>query len=123
MNSNLKVQINEVLYPAPGDAEKVIGMVTTLSDAELEDLTPKYVILLKNDACLVSFSPFFYFTLLFFSFRVLADHPNTYTFTKALAEHEVAQGFNWFPAAIVRPSMSKSINFRVYFNNIFVGLV
>ncbi|KAJ1520569.1 hypothetical protein ONE63_003681 [Megalurothrips usitatus] len=77
VNSNLKVQVDEKLYPAPDDAEKIIGMASSLSDDALEDLTPK----------------------------VLGDHPNTYTFTKALAEHEVAQGFKKFPAVVVRPSM------------------
>lgn len=77
VNSNLSVQVDEVLYPVPDDAEKIIGLVASLNDAALEELTPK----------------------------VLGDHPNTYTFTKALAEHEVAAGFKKFPAVIVRPSM------------------
>lgn len=77
VNSNLKVQVDEILYPVPDDAEKIIDLVASLSDAELEDATSK----------------------------VLGNHPNTYTFTKALAEHEVAKGFKKFPAAIIRPSM------------------
>lgn len=50
-----------------------------------------------------------------FAFRVLGNHPNTYTFTKALAEHEVAEGFEKFPAVVVRPSMSKYINLLAYY--------
>lgn len=37
---------------------------------------------------------------------MLEDHPNTYTFTKHLAEHEVAKCAALFPCSIVRPSMS-----------------
>lgn len=59
VNANLKVQVDEVLYPAPGDAEKVIGLVTSLSDAELEDLTPKYVIFLTDWLLLVLLFLFF----------------------------------------------------------------
>lgn len=77
VNSNRKGEAEEVVYPAPEDAEKVIGLATSLSDEALEDLTPK----------------------------LLNDHPNTYTFTKALAEHEVANAASQVPSAIVRPSM------------------
>lgn len=40
-------------------------------------------------------------------YRLLKDHPNTYTFTKHLAEHEVANVSSKFPCGIVRPSMSE----------------
>ena len=40
-------------------------------------------------------------------FRLLKEHPNTYTFTKHLAEHEVNKCVSLFPCGIVRPSMSK----------------
>lgn len=40
-------------------------------------------------------------------FRILGRHPNCYTFTKALAEHEVAKSIKSFPSCIIRPSMSK----------------
>ncbi|KAE8742631.1 hypothetical protein FOCC_FOCC011855, partial [Frankliniella occidentalis] len=78
VNSNLKVQVDEKLYPVPDSADKIIEMASSLSDAALEEATPK----------------------------VLGNHPNTYTFTKALAEHEVAKGYEKFPAVVVRPSMS-----------------
>ncbi|XP_052132422.1 putative fatty acyl-CoA reductase CG8306 [Frankliniella occidentalis] len=77
VNSNLKVQVDEKLYPVPDSADKIIEMASSLSDAALEEATPK----------------------------VLGNHPNTYTFTKALAEHEVAKGYEKFPAVVVRPSM------------------
>lgn len=43
--------------------------------------------------------------------NILKDHPNSYTFTKHLAEHEVQNGR--IPAAIVRPSMSMYIERRL----------
>jgi hypothetical protein len=43
VNSNRKGGIEEIVYPAPEDAEKVIDLTTSLSDEALEDVTPKYV--------------------------------------------------------------------------------
>jgi hypothetical protein len=43
VNSNQKGGAEETIYPAPADAEKVIGLTASLSDAALNDLTPKYV--------------------------------------------------------------------------------
>ncbi|XP_067626555.1 putative fatty acyl-CoA reductase CG8306 [Eurosta solidaginis] len=70
-------EVEEKLYPAPDDPEKVIQLAETLSDEALKELEPK----------------------------LLKDHPNTYTFTKHLAEHEVAKEASRFPCGIVRPSM------------------
>lgn len=77
VNSYL-VECEEILYPAPENAEKVIDLTTTLSDEALIDLQPK----------------------------LLKEHPNTYTFTKHLAEHEVNKYADKIPCGIVRPSMS-----------------
>lgn len=60
-------------------ADEIIDIVEKHSDEELKDMTA----------------------------NILNDHPNTYTFTKHLAEHEVAKCQEKFPCAIVRPSMSK----------------
>ena len=43
VNSNRKGEIEEVIYPAPENAEKVIDLTASLSDEALRDLTPKYV--------------------------------------------------------------------------------
>lgn len=72
------LKTTEQLYEKPADPEEIIKLVQTTSDEELERITPQY----------------------------LKKHPNTYTFTKHLAEHEVNE-CNKFPRAIVRPSMSK----------------
>lgn len=73
------VECEEILYPAPENVEKVIDLATTLSEEALLDLQPS----------------------------LLGEHPNTYTFTKHLAEHEVNKVADQFPCGIVRPSMSK----------------
>lgn len=78
VNSYL-VECEEMLYPVKADAETIIEMITTNSDEEL----------LAKQA------------------SVLGEHANTYTFTKHLAEHEVAKCN--FPCGIVRPSMSKCL--------------
>ncbi|XP_015184071.1 PREDICTED: putative fatty acyl-CoA reductase CG8306 [Polistes dominula] len=74
VNSMLS-DVDEKIYPAPADVKEVLKMVEELSDKELEEKTPK----------------------------ILGDHPNSYTFSKHLAEHEVANSS--LPSAIVRPSM------------------
>ncbi|KAL1501769.1 hypothetical protein ABEB36_007035 [Hypothenemus hampei] len=71
------LEVNEELYPAPVDAEELIRTVATLSPEELEKQTP----------------------------AILKDHPNTYTITKHLAEHEIKKCEELFPCTIVRPSM------------------
>ncbi|KAK6633634.1 hypothetical protein RUM44_004241 [Polyplax serrata] len=76
VNSN-RESAEEVLYNIPQKAEDAINLVRSLSDEQLEAATPKF----------------------------LGDHLNTYTITKALGEHEVAQSGDKFPSAIVRPSM------------------
>ncbi|XP_029719257.1 putative fatty acyl-CoA reductase CG8306 [Aedes albopictus] len=76
VNSYLK-EADEKLYPAHEEAEKIIDLVNSLGDDALEQLTDK----------------------------LLKDHPNTYTFTKHLAEHEVNKCAAIFPCGIVRPSM------------------
>lgn len=69
--------VDEILYPAPADVNSVLKLVNTLDAAELNAKTSE----------------------------ILKGHANPYTFTKHLAEHEVANGR--LPAVIVRPSMSK----------------
>ncbi|KAL2715979.1 putative fatty acyl-CoA reductase CG8306 [Vespula squamosa] len=74
VNSVLQ-DVQEKIYPPPEDVNKVLKLVKELDDKALEDETPK----------------------------LLGEHPNSYTFTKHLAEHEVANAH--LPSAIVRPSM------------------
>ncbi|XP_053621972.1 putative fatty acyl-CoA reductase CG8306 [Plodia interpunctella] len=76
VNSYLK-EAHEKVYETPEDAEKVIAMINSMSDEELD----------KAEA------------------NLLKTHPNTYTFTKHLAEHEVVKCADIFPCTIVRPTM------------------
>lgn len=76
VNAVLK-EAHERLYPCHMDAKELLSKMEKLSDEELEKATPS----------------------------IIKDHPNPYTFTKLLAEHEVSN--SGLPAAIVRPSMSK----------------
>jgi hypothetical protein len=41
VNSNRKGEIEEILYPAPEDAEKVIDLTASLTDEALSYMTPK----------------------------------------------------------------------------------
>lgn len=74
VNSYL-LEAEELVYPPPYDVNELLRLVKTLDDATLKAETA----------------------------NILKDHPNSYTFTKHLAEHEVKNGR--LPAAIVRPSM------------------
>lgn len=71
------LETEEKLYPEPENAEMVIQLVKDKSEEDLDKLTQ----------------------------GLIKDHPNTYTFTKHLAEHEVSKCAGKFPCGIVRPSM------------------
>ena len=74
VNSVLQ-EADERVYSPPFDVKELLKLVENLDDATLIAETP----------------------------NILKNHPNPYTFTKHLAEHEVKNGR--VPAAIVRPSM------------------
>ncbi|XP_065215844.1 putative fatty acyl-CoA reductase CG8306 [Planococcus citri] len=76
VNSDKK-EVDEVLYEPPEDTEKVLDLVKSLDMAALDVITKK----------------------------IIKSHPNSYTFTKSLAEHEVDKANVAFPTAIIRPSM------------------
>ena len=42
---------------------------------------------------------------------MLGKWPNTYTFTKAIAEHVVVENIDCIPAVIFRPSISEAPSF------------
>ncbi|KAL1109971.1 hypothetical protein AAG570_014080 [Ranatra chinensis] len=69
--------VSEHVYPPPGDPEKIIKLVQLLDPPLLDQITPK----------------------------LIEKRPNTYTFTKALAEHLILQQEGRLPIAIVRPSI------------------
>lgn len=76
VNSFLK-DCKEVIYDLAQDPEHIINLASSHPEAELEEMTPS----------------------------LLGEHPNTYTFTKQMAEHAVREHEAIFPCTIVRPSM------------------
>ncbi|EEB16462.1 male sterility domain-containing protein, putative [Pediculus humanus corporis] len=72
-----KEDISEVIYPPPDDPEKIMKCVECMDKELLENITP----------------------------QIIRSRPNTYTFTKALAEHIVLKEGVGLPVAIVRPSI------------------
>ncbi|XP_071618622.1 fatty acyl-CoA reductase 1 isoform X4 [Heliangelus exortis] len=70
-------QIEEVVYPPPVDPKKLIDCLEWMDDGLVNDITPK----------------------------LIGDRPNTYTFTKALAEYVVQQEGAKLNTAIIRPSI------------------
>ncbi|XP_015675536.1 fatty acyl-CoA reductase 1 isoform X3 [Protobothrops mucrosquamatus] len=69
--------IEEVVYPPPVDPKKLIDSLEWMDDSLVNDITPK----------------------------LIGDRPNTYTYTKALAEYIVQQEGTKLNIAIVRPSI------------------
>lgn len=70
-------EVNEVIYPPPYDPENIIQCVSWMDDSLIQVLTP----------------------------QLIGTRPNTYTFTKALAEHMLLKESGNLPVAIVRPSI------------------
>lgn len=77
--NSYQLECEEILYPLKCDVKRVTDLVDGLSDDALLDVQK----------------------------GLLEDHPNTYTFTKHFAEHEVAKYADKLPCGIVRPSMSE----------------
>ncbi|CAB3257432.1 unnamed protein product [Arctia plantaginis] len=75
-NSHLP-QIEERFYPCDADCEQLHQMIDKLSDSEINDILP----------------------------TVLGPWPNTYTFTKALAEKELRINAGGMPIGIFRPAI------------------
>ncbi|XP_071440782.1 putative fatty acyl-CoA reductase CG5065 [Hetaerina americana] len=69
--------VGEEVYPPPADPHKILQCAQGIKDELLNSLTSRFI----------------------------GGHPNTYTFTKALAESIVAEEAQGLPAAIVRPSI------------------
>lgn len=70
-------RIEEVIYSPPVDPKKLIDCLEWMDDSLVEDITPK----------------------------VLGDQPNTYTYTKAMAEYVLQQEGGNLNIAIIRPSI------------------
>ncbi|XP_061767965.1 fatty acyl-CoA reductase 1 isoform X2 [Nerophis ophidion] len=75
-NCNRK-HIDEVIYPPPVEPWKLIESLEWMDDSIVRDITP----------------------------RLIGDRPNTYTYTKALAEYVVQQEQDKLNIGIIRPSI------------------
>ncbi|KAL6433538.1 hypothetical protein ACFW04_006553 [Cataglyphis niger] len=72
-----RYDVAEEIYPVGKEPEQVIALTKWMDDKMVEELTP----------------------------NLIADRPNTYTFTKALAERMLQRERGSLPVAIVRPSI------------------
>lgn len=72
-----RTDVAEEIYPLDKDPEQVIALTQWMDDEMIEELTP----------------------------RLIAGRPNTYTFTKAVAERLLQRDKGSLPVAIVRPSI------------------
>lgn len=81
-NTHKKV-IEEKIYPPPGDWRKIIKIAENYDNHTLETYASK----------------------------ILGEFPNTYTFTKALAEQVCSDFREKVPLTIFRPSVGKFLNF------------
>jgi len=72
-----KEEIGEMIYPPPADPHKLMDCVDWMDEDLLNSITEK----------------------------LLGNRPNTYTYTKALAEHLLTEECGTIPVAIVRPTI------------------
>jgi len=72
------------LYAAPADWREVIRIAEELDDYTLDVMTPK----------------------------IMGTYPNTYTFTKALAEQVIVDYSDKIPSVIFRPSIGKLMDLK-----------
>ncbi|XP_076312926.1 putative fatty acyl-CoA reductase CG5065 isoform X1 [Tachypleus tridentatus] len=70
-------EVDEIVYPPPANPQKVIDALEWMDEEMVASITPK----------------------------LLGDRPNTYTYTKALAENLLVEECGSLPVAIVRPSI------------------
>lgn len=90
-------------------------MIEILDDGLLETLTPTYVVIIRFENYNYSYTTNNTYYLFSQIFRVLRDWPNTYVFTKAVAENYLQDVKN-LPVAMVRPGIG--INTKSKINRI-----
>lgn len=76
--------LEEKIYPPPADPYYLINLVEGLESHEVDHL----------------------------SMKLLGRFPNSYTYTKALAEDLVDKASEFLPTLIMRPSISELVNFN-----------
>jgi len=73
--------INEVIYPMASNPSKLNEKLAKMSDEEIDEFTPK----------------------------IIENRPNTYTYTKAMAEYLLNKAASELPICIIRPSIVTGI--------------
>ncbi|EZA46545.1 Fatty acyl-CoA reductase [Ooceraea biroi] len=82
--------IEEKFYDSPMDSDKLIALMECVEDKLAEDITP----------------------------QLLGKWPNTYTYTKAVAENAIKKHGDDLPVGIFRPAIGSYTFFLFY--NIFI---
>lgn len=72
-------EIEEKFFKPPFTTSEIISIVDTIPEKILDEITP----------------------------RLLGDHPNTYSFTKAIAEETVKKYGKGLPICVFRPAIGK----------------
>lgn len=80
-------EVDEIIYPPPYDPDRIIEMVEWMPEEMIDD---------------------------YLTSKLIGKRPNTYTFTKALAEHMLLTTAKGLPVAIVRPSIGKNYSVDFY---------
>lgn len=92
-----RTDVSEVIYAPPYNPDDIISLINWLPEDILDQVRTS-----------ISFIYIEYITLSLYlqlTPRLIGKRPNTYTFTKALAEHMLLKEAGNLPVAIVRPSI------------------
>lgn len=99
--------IEEKFYDSPMDSDKLIALMECVEDKLAEDITPQYV-----DSSLFEFLAYSgrgrtreKKNLFLAVYRLLGKWPNTYTYTKAVAENVIRKQAGDLPIGIFRPAI------------------
>ncbi|GBP82281.1 Fatty acyl-CoA reductase wat [Eumeta japonica] len=115
ISTSYRSKIGEVFYDAPLPTDKVIDLVDILDDELLEKFKKRIPVCITCEESNVVASVNGILVVLLVGVDVedqmymyqnlVGEYPNTYTYSKALAEDVVRQHSKILPVAVVRPSM------------------
>lgn len=101
-NSN-RTTIDEKIYRQNLSGENAIKLMDCVDEKTLDAITPQYVNLHP-----LPFLQTCSICIFFIQFRLISGWPNTYTFTKCLAEDLVRSMSKDLPVTIFRPAIGNS---------------
>jgi len=87
------------------DSDKLIALIECVEDKLVEDITPRYVQFFSDWILSVHTEGEWKDFMLFALYRLLGKWPNTYTFTKAVAENVIRKQAGDLPVGIFRPAI------------------